>query len=132
MITDAPPSGARAKKQFDASDALVSLPLPAAGAFQTASQALADALATAEIAGERHSWAGRPQAEGDFDCHVQIRAHAEPVPARAALAQGRITVVPQVPFDGVAPGQTAVLYDGTRVIGQFTIDSTVSAVPVPA
>ena len=35
-------------------------------------------------------------------------------------------------FDGVAPGQTAVLYDGTRVIGQFTIDRTVSAVPGPA
>jgi len=32
----------------------------------------------------------------------------------------------------VAPGQTAVLYDGTRVIGQFTIDRTVSAVPVSA
>ncbi len=91
-----------------------------------------EALATAEIAGERHSWAGRPQPEGDFGCHVQIRAHAEPVPARATLARGRITVVPEAPFDGVAPGQTAVLYDGTRVIGQFTIDSTVSAVPVPA
>jgi len=39
-------------------------------------------------------------------------------------------VRPRDPFDGVAPGQTAVLYDGTRVIGQFTIDRTVSAVPV--
>ena len=39
-------------------------------------------------------------------------------------------MVPEEPFDGVAPGQTAVLYDGTRVIGQFTIDRTVSAVPV--
>ena len=36
------------------------------------------------------------------------------------------------PFDGVAPGQTAVLYDGTRVLGQFTIDRTESAVPVDA
>ena len=33
------------------------------------------------------------------------------------------------PLDGVAPGQTAVLYLGTRVLGQFTIDRTVSAVP---
>jgi tRNA-specific 2-thiouridylase len=30
----------------------------------------------------------------------------------------------------VAPGQTAVLYAGTRVLGQCTIDRTVSAVPV--
>ncbi len=37
---------------------------------------------------------------------------------------------PETPLDGVATGQTAVLYDGTRVIGQFTIDRTVSAVPV--
>ncbi|MBD8024503.1 tRNA 2-thiouridine(34) synthase MnmA [Microbacterium gallinarum] len=91
-----------------------------------------EALATAEISGERHSWAGRPQAPGEFGCDVQIRAHADPVPARATLADGRLTVVPETPFDGVAPGQTAVLYDGTRVIGQFTIDRTVSAVPVDA
>jgi tRNA-specific 2-thiouridylase len=30
----------------------------------------------------------------------------------------------------VAPGQTAVVYVGTRVLGQCTIDRTVSAVPV--
>ena len=91
-----------------------------------------EALATAEIAGARFTWAGRAQDEGGFDCDVQIRAHADPVPARAELASGILTVRPEHPFDGVAPGQTAVLYDGTRVIGQFTIDSTVSAVPVGA
>ncbi|KRB38186.1 tRNA-specific 2-thiouridylase [Microbacterium sp. Root180] len=91
-----------------------------------------EALATAEIAGERHSWAGRPQPDGAFACDVQIRAHADPVPARATLGGGVLTVVPETPFEGVAPGQTAVLYDGTRVIGQFTIDRTVSAVPVDA
>lgn len=88
-----------------------------------------EALATAEIAGERHSWAGRAPADCAFDCHVQIRAHADPVPARATVDAGTVTVTPEEPFDGVAPGQTAVLYDGTRVIGQFTIARTVSAVP---
>lgn len=88
-----------------------------------------EALATAEISGERHSWAGRAPADGAFACEVQIRAHADPVPARASVRDGSITVVPETPFDGVAPGQTAVLYDGTRVIGQFTIARTVSAVP---
>ena len=90
-----------------------------------------EALATAEIAGERFSWAGRAQAAGEFDCAVQIRAHADPVPAQARFTGGAVTVRPEHPFDGVAPGQTAVLYDGTRVIGQFTIDRTDSAVPVP-
>lgn len=91
-----------------------------------------EALATAEISGERHSWAGPAPDTGAFACHAQIRAHAEPVPAIATWQGGTVTVVPDEPFDGVAPGQTAVLYDGTRVVGQFTIARTVSAVPVGA
>ncbi len=89
-----------------------------------------EALAIAEISGERFSWAGAAPAASDFDCHVQIRAHAEPVEAAAFVTDAGVRVVPSVPLDGVAPGQTAVLYVGTRVLGQFTIDTTVSAVPV--
>ncbi|WP_336631252.1 MULTISPECIES: tRNA 2-thiouridine(34) synthase MnmA [unclassified Microbacterium] len=88
-----------------------------------------EALATAEIAGDRYTWTGRAPGSGVFACHVQIRAHADPVPARAELSDGGLRVVPETAFEGVAPGQTAVLYDGTRVIGQFTIDRTLSAVP---
>ncbi len=91
-----------------------------------------EALATAEIGGARFTWAGAAPTSGDFACHVQIRAHSDPVAARAVLADGIVTVTPVTPLDGVAPGQTAVLYDGTRVLGQFTIDRTVSAVPVDA
>ncbi|MFJ4174284.1 tRNA 2-thiouridine(34) synthase MnmA [Microbacterium sp. NPDC089696] len=91
-----------------------------------------EALATREIAGERFSWAGAAPAESEFACDVQIRAHAEPVAARAVVSESGVTVVPEEPLDGVAPGQTAVLYIGTRVRGQFTIDRTVSAVPVDA
>ncbi len=89
-----------------------------------------EALATAEISGTRLSWAGRAPHDAEFACHVQIRAHADPVLAAAWLSDGTLRVRPETPFDGVAPGQTAVLYDGTRVIGQFTISQTVSAVPV--
>ena len=89
-----------------------------------------EALATALIEGARYSWAGAAPVESEFRCHVQIRAHAEPVPALAALSDGAVTVTPDEPLDGVAPGQTAVLYLGTRVLGQFTIDRTESAVPV--
>lgn len=88
-----------------------------------------EALATAEISGTRFTWAGSPPETHEFACDVQIRAHADPVPARARLTDGAVTVIPDVPLDGVAPGQTAVLYAGTRVLGQFTIDRTVSAVP---
>jgi tRNA-specific 2-thiouridylase len=91
-----------------------------------------EALAIAEIAGERFTWAGATPGRGEFPCHVQIRAHADPVPARALIGPDSVTVIPDSPLDGVAPGQTAVLYDGTRVVGQFTIDRTVSAVPIPS
>ncbi|MWB98648.1 tRNA 2-thiouridine(34) synthase MnmA [Agromyces seonyuensis] len=96
-----------------------------------------EALAIAEIAGSRFSWAGEPPADPSrrFECEVQIRAHADPVPAAAVLQAGEsgadeLVVTPDAPLDGVAPGQTAVIYVGTRVLGQFTIDRTVSAVPV--
>ncbi|MFF3028100.1 tRNA 2-thiouridine(34) synthase MnmA [Microbacterium sp. NPDC057944] len=88
-----------------------------------------EALATAEISGRRFSWAGAGPDERSFACEVQIRAHADPVPAQAFVEPDGLRVVPEVPLDGVAPGQTAVLYVGTRVLGQFTIDRTVSAVP---
>jgi tRNA-specific 2-thiouridylase len=63
---------------------------------------------------------------------VQIRAHADPEPARARVSDGELVITPVEPLNGVAPGQTAVLYVGTRVLGQCTIDRTVSAVPVSA
>jgi tRNA-uridine 2-sulfurtransferase len=96
------------------------------------------ALDIAEIAGSKFTWAGLdPVAShliatsGDsFTCEVQIRAHADPVPAVATVRDGELVIRPDVPLNGVAPGQTAVVYVGTRVLGQCTIDRTVSAVPV--
>jgi tRNA-specific 2-thiouridylase len=52
------------------------------------------------------------------------------VPCQAALVDGEIVMKLREPLMGVAPGQTAVLYVGTRVLGQVTIDRTVSAVSV--
>jgi tRNA-specific 2-thiouridylase len=97
-----------------------------------------EALAIAEIAGRRFTWAGDPVSDTaePFRCDVQIRAHADPVPAEARLTGSgddvEFVITPDSPLDGVAPGQTAVVYLGTRVLGQFTIDRTVSAVPVAA
>jgi tRNA-specific 2-thiouridylase len=90
-----------------------------------------EALDIAEIAGSRFTWAGMPPADPStpFACEVQIRAHADPVPAVASVTDGELLIRPDVPLNGVAPGQTAVVYVGTRVLGQTTIDRTVSAVP---
>lgn len=97
-----------------------------------------EALAISELAGAQMSFAGLdPIASGyaqatdegceEFDCHVQVRAHADPVPARARISQGELVVRLEEPLLGVAPGQSAVIYVGTRVVGQATIDRTVSA-----
>ncbi len=100
-----------------------------------------EALAIAELAGSRISWAGLPPADlvaagtagrscSPFDCEVQVRAHGDPVPATARVDAGELVVTLREPLIGVAPGQSAVIYLGTRVLGQCTIDRTVSAVAV--
>jgi tRNA-specific 2-thiouridylase len=61
---------------------------------------------------------------------VQVRAHPDPVPALAVVTNGELVITPDVPLNGVSSGQTAVVYVGTRVLGQTTIDRTVSAVAV--
>jgi len=103
-----------------------------------------EALAIGELAGSTFSWAGLdPVASGytsaagePFACEVQVRAHADPVPAVARLVSSdsttELVVTPTEPIVGLSPGQTAVLYVGTRVLGQCTVDRTVSAVPVAA
>lgn len=105
-----------------------------------------DHLKISRIAGGRYSLAGEPgfDLSEPFACEVQIRAHADPVPATAAIveidesertelhrAEATHEVVVDIdlehaePLIGVAPGQSAVLYIGTRVLGQFTIDRSV-------
>jgi tRNA-specific 2-thiouridylase len=98
-----------------------------------------EALAIASLSGAKFTWAGAAPASPDvpFECEVQIRAHADPVPAMASVrtdsdGASRLVIDPEEPILGVAPGQTAVVYVGTRVLGQCTIDTTVSAVPAAA
>jgi tRNA-specific 2-thiouridylase len=96
-------------------------------------------LAVGHIRGIRVSWAGRPPAEAEtgaeFACEAQVRAHGDPVPARAHLElegpreagqdphDAALVLTLETPLRGVAPGQTVVLYQGTRVLGQATIDA---------
>ena len=101
-----------------------------------------EALAISELAGSMMSFAGAdPVASGlaedrsdedgfgcsEFTCQVQVRAHADPVDAVARVEGGELIVRVLEPLLGVAPGQSAVVYVGERVLGQCTIDRTVSA-----
>jgi len=50
-------------------------------------------------------------------CAARLRYHARPV--RAVYAGGTLRL--EEPFYGAAPGQAAVMYEGTRVLGGGTI-----------
>ena len=106
-------------------------------------------LSIDEIRGIRATWAGIPVPEAEhflaqepklgarsetFDVTAQVRAHADPVRGTAHLewaedtdaeTSGKLRVETVVRLHdglfGVAPGQTMVLYQGTRVLGQSTI-----------
>ncbi|WP_206446980.1 tRNA methyl transferase PRC-barrel domain-containing protein [Agrococcus sp. KRD186] len=88
-----------------------------------------EALAVSRLAGTRISHAGapHPRLSDGLDIEVQIRAHADPVPAHARMVGDELVIDAVEPLTGVATGQSAVLYLGTRVLGQVTIDRTVAA-----
>lgn len=67
---------------------------------------------------DRVRWTQDPLDEVDID--VQIRAHGQPVPAR--LEGTRVNLTGQL--SGVAPGQIAAFYSGTRVLGSGRIVRT--------
>jgi tRNA-specific 2-thiouridylase len=87
-------------------------------------------------AGSTVWFAGRDElVDGEWSaCEAQVRAHGDPVRVRArALPGGGIEVDVTsggggTRLHGVAAGQSLVLYDGTRVLGQATVDATTPAV----
>lgn len=88
------------------------------------------ALAISELSGEKYSWCGvAPDGANQwFDAEVQVRAHGESYPCKVRADNQGMTIRPTEPIMGVAPGQTAVIYLGSRVLGQTTIDKTHSDV----
>ncbi len=79
------------------------------------------------VAGEHLRWCGPPPV-GEVAVGAQLRAHGEEVPAVAAVEgagdAARVTVRLARRVRGVAPGQSVVLYEGTRVVGSATITGT--------
>jgi tRNA-specific 2-thiouridylase len=89
-----------------------------------------EALLISELNGSKYSWCGQaPSNTSDwFEAEVQVRAHGLSHPCRVKLAGDQMVISLAEPIRGVSPGQTAVVYLGSRVLGQVTIDRTVSAV----
>jgi tRNA-specific 2-thiouridylase len=85
-----------------------------------------EALDVSVLEAARPRWCGAPAAAGAAYL-AQVRAHGETVGCRIRLDGARLHVRLDSPLRGVAPGQAVVLYDGTRVVGSATIDSTSAA-----
>jgi len=64
-------------------------------------------------------------ASGPLACQARLRYHAPAIPA--TYEDGRLTL--DEPFLGAAPGQAAVLYSGTRVLGGGTIAGPTNSQP---
>jgi len=88
------------------------------------------ALVISELSGGKFSWCGKAPANSSdwFDAEVQVRAHGESHPCKVKVSENQMVIRPNSPIRGVSPGQTAVIYLGSRVLGQTTIDKTISAV----
>ncbi|MDA2804348.1 tRNA 2-thiouridine(34) synthase MnmA [Nocardiopsis suaedae] len=91
-------------------------------------------LRVGAIRGDRPVWSGRaaPAAdEGPLACTVQLRAHGEVYGCTVRPDGAGLRIELDAPAAGVAPGQTAVFYDGAAVLGSATIGATEPA-PSPA
>ncbi len=68
----------------------------------------------------------RPLSAAGRRVSVKLRSAMEPVPATVFPGQGDASacVVPDTPQYGISPGQAAVCYDGTRVLGGGWIAAT--------
>ncbi len=82
----------------------------------------AEELEVAGLSGADAVWFAPPSQEW-FACEVQVRAHGAAVPARARAVDGGagLEVAVESALRGLAAGQSAVLYDGTRVLAQATV-----------
>ncbi|MCB9169213.1 MAG: tRNA 2-thiouridine(34) synthase MnmA [Flavobacteriales bacterium] len=63
-----------------------------------------------------------PGLEGEMEVTVKIRYKDKGTPATIAMEDGRVKVEFHTPVAGIAPGQSAVFYDGEDVVGGGFID----------
>lgn len=79
-------------------------------------------LSVSEIAADGVTWLAEDVPAGEWaQVSVQVRAHGDPVPARVRRDEDELVTVLESPLRGIAPGQSIVVYDGTRVLGQAAI-----------
>jgi tRNA-uridine 2-sulfurtransferase len=80
-------------------------------------------LTVDRIEGVTPRWCGLPPA-GPMHGTVQLRAHGSEHRAVVTVTDDQVAVELVDAAQGIAPGQAAVVYDGTRVVGSCTIRSS--------
>jgi len=84
----------------------------------------AELLGVDLVEGHHLRWCG-PAPAGEVRVGAQVRAHGAEVAATATVdGVDAVRVVLDERLRGVAPGQSVVLYEGTRVVGSATISGT--------
>ena len=89
-------------------------------------------LAVNRLTAIKPRWCGAvPRRLDGPSVSVQLRAHGRELPARVevvstseATPDGEVVIELLEPAYGIAAGQAAVVYDGTRVVGSATISAT--------
>ncbi len=76
------------------------------------------------IVGVDPIWAGPPIDSTPTEVFAQVRAHAEPVQALAYMIDDHLYVELLESIRGLATGQAAAIYQGTRVVGSATVAAT--------
>ena len=84
-----------------------------------------DRLDVGRFVGSHVRWCG-PAPRSRFSCAVQVRAHGSVSSGVAEVSSNGETVEVQLdePVTALAAGQSAVMYDDTRVVGSVTVDRT--------
>ena len=77
-------------------------------------------LAVTTIRGIRPTWTER-EVPGSWRGFLQYRAHGAALPAQVSVDGQEVRVELDDPTSGVAPGQSAVFYDGDRVVGSAVV-----------
>ena len=77
-------------------------------------------LAVTVMRGIRPTWT-EGEVRGTWRGLIQYRAHGAALPAGVSFDGQEVRVELEEPTTGVAPGQSAVFYDGDRVVGSATV-----------
>ncbi len=89
-----------------------------------------DGLSVDGITASSPRWCGAAPT-GDLEATVQLRAHGAEHRAVVRVDGDSVRIDLRDPAQGIAPGQAAVIYDGTRVVGSATISATRRAASLP-